>query len=84
MRLRRPQSARRRGLVTSGITFGWIYFPPPVNRLIGLRWLSRILYPDAFPENLRPIVRDFYTRCYHQTPTAGQLDQLLGQPAPSA
>ena len=66
------------------LPFGWIDSPPSINRLIGLRWLARILYPDAFPEDLRPIVRDFYTRCYHQTPTGAQLDQLLRQPAPAA
>jgi len=59
------------------VPFGWIDFPPSVNRLIGLRWLARILYPDVFPEDLRPIVRDFYTRCYHQAPTEAQLDALL-------
>ena len=59
------------------VPFGWIDFPPSINRLIGLRWLARILYPDAFPEDLRPIVRDFYTRCYHQAPTEAQLDALL-------
>ena len=59
------------------VPFGWIDFPPSINRLIGLRWLARILYPDAFPEDLRPIVRDFYARCYHQTPTEAQLDGLL-------
>lgn len=59
------------------LPFGWIDFPPSINRLIGLRWLARILYPDVFPEDLRPIVRDFYTRCYHQAPTEAQLDALL-------
>jgi len=59
------------------VPFGWIDFPPSINRLIGLRWLARILYPQAFPEDLRPIVRDFYTRCYHQAPSEAQLDQLL-------
>ena len=66
------------------LPFGWIDFPPSVNRLIGLRWLARILYPEAFPEDLRPIVRDFYTRCYHQTPSEAQLDQLLRPSAPAA
>ncbi len=66
------------------LPFGWIDSPPSINRLIGLRWLARILYPEAFPEDLQPIVRDFYTRCYHQTPTDAQLDQLLRQPAPAA
>jgi iron complex transport system substrate-binding protein len=57
--------------------FGWIDFPPSINRLIGLRWLCRVLYPEAFPEDLRPAVRDFYTRMYHQTPSEAQLDALL-------
>jgi len=52
--------------------------------LIGLRWFARILYPDAFPEDLRPIVRDFYSRCYHQTPSEAQLDQLLRPSLPPA
>ena len=60
--------------------FCWTEFPS----LIGLRWLAGILYPDVFPEDLRPIVRDFYTRCYHQTPTGAQLDQLLHVAAPAA
>ena len=66
------------------VPFGWIDFPPSINRLIGLRWLARILYPEAFPEDLRPIVRDFYARCYHQTPSEAQLDQLLRQSPPPA
>jgi iron complex transport system substrate-binding protein len=66
------------------VPFGWIDFPPSINRLIGLRWLARILYPDAFPEDLRPIVRDFYSRCYHQTPSEAQLDQLLRPSPPPA
>jgi len=57
--------------------FGWIDFPPSVNRLVGLRWLGRILYPDAFPDDLCARVRDYYTRFYHQTPTQAQLDRLI-------
>jgi len=66
-----------------GVPFGWIDFPPSVNRLIGLRWLARILYPRAFSEDLRPVVRDFYTRCYHQRPTEAQLDQLMRTTLPA-
>jgi iron complex transport system substrate-binding protein len=59
------------------VPFGWIDFPPSINRLAGLRWLAAILYPEAFPEDLRLIVRDFHTRCYHQAPSEARLDQLL-------
>lgn len=60
-----------------GVPFGWIDFPPSINRLIGLRWLARAFYPEAFPEDLRPAVREFFTRAYHRTPTDAQLDALL-------
>jgi len=57
--------------------FPWVDFPPSVNRLIGLKWLGRIFYPDQFPEDLRHETRSFYTRFYHQAPTEAQLDTLL-------
>ena len=57
--------------------FGWIDFPPSVNRLVGLRWLGRTLYPEAFPDDLRAHARELYTRLYHQSPTGAQLDRLI-------
>lgn len=65
-----------------GVPFGWIDFPPSINRLIGLRWLARALYPDAFAEDLRAAVRDFYARAYHQAPTDAQLEALLARVEP--
>ena len=57
--------------------FPWVDFPPSVNRLIGLKWLGRILYPTQFPEDLRQETRAFYTLFYHQAPGEAQLDALL-------
>jgi iron complex transport system substrate-binding protein len=59
------------------VPFPWIDFPPSVNRLIGLRWLGRVFYPDRFPDDLRQETRAFYTAFYHQAPTEAQLDALL-------
>ena len=78
-----PAIKAGRFYLAPSVPYGWIDFPPSINRLIGLRWLARILYPQAFPEDLRPIVRDFYTRLYHQTPTEAQLDQLLRTALPA-
>src|SRR5262249_45540380 len=57
--------------------FGWVDFPPSVNRLIGLRWLTKILYPDRFPEDIRAQTRDFYAMFYHRTPSDAQIDHVL-------
>jgi iron complex transport system substrate-binding protein len=57
--------------------FGWVDFPPSVNRLIGLWWLAKILYPDRFHEDMRVLTRDFYTMFYHRTPSDMQIDHVL-------
>jgi len=57
--------------------FGWVDFPPAVNRLIGLWWLAKILYPERFPEDLPALTQEFYSRFYHVTPSAAQIDHVL-------
>ncbi|HEY4136646.1 MAG TPA: iron ABC transporter substrate-binding protein [Alphaproteobacteria bacterium] len=57
--------------------FGWFDSPPGVNRLIGVRWLSRLLYPSAVPDDLRATTRDFYKLFYQVDLTDAQLDELL-------
>ena len=57
--------------------FGWVDFPPSVNRLIGLWWLAKVLYPDKFPEDLTKLTRDFYTLFYHKTPSDEQIAHVL-------
>jgi iron complex transport system substrate-binding protein len=57
--------------------FGWVDFPPSVNRLIGLWWLAKILYPEKFPEDIRALTRNFHTMFYHRTPSDTQIDHVL-------
>ena len=59
------------------LPFGWVDFPPSANRLIGLWWLGKILYPDQFKEDLRELTRDFYSKFYHVTPSDAQVDHVL-------
>jgi iron complex transport system substrate-binding protein len=57
--------------------FGWVDFPPSVNRLIGLWWLAKILYPGKFAKDLTKLTRDFYTMFYHRTPSDAQIAHVL-------
>ena len=59
------------------LPFGWVDFPPSVNRLIGLWWLAKALYPEQFSEDLRPLTREFYKQFYHIDLTDAQLDRVL-------
>jgi len=63
--------------LSPGLPFAWIDAPPSANRLIGLRWLGKVLYPARFPEDLRAETNRFYTLFYHQAPSPTQLDALL-------
>ena len=62
------------------LPFGWFDFPPGANRILGLYWAGLLLYPRAFPADLRPRIVEFHRLFYHQAPTAAQLEALLGEP----
>ncbi len=74
-----PVKAVRDGRVhlSPKLPFGWVDFPPCVNRLIGLWWLAKILYPELFPEDLRELTREFYARFYHVKMSDAQIDRVL-------
>jgi len=63
------------------LPFGWFDFPPGANRLLGVWWAGKLLYPALFEDvDLRAKVTEFHRRFYHREPTAAQLDALLGEP----
>jgi iron complex transport system substrate-binding protein len=59
------------------LPFGWVDFPPSVNRLAGLWWLAKILYPSLFPEDIRALTREFYALFYQVTPSDQQIERVL-------
>ena len=62
------------------LPFGWFDFPPGANRLLGVWWAGKVLYPRAFDFDLRAKVTEFHRLFYHREPTAAQLDALLREP----
>jgi iron complex transport system substrate-binding protein len=57
--------------------FGWIDRPPSLNRVIGLKWLAGLFYPDKFTADLRETTRTFYRLFYHVDPSDSELDLLI-------
>ena len=57
--------------------FGWIDRPPSLNRVIGLRWLAGLFYPDQLGHDLRETTRAFYRLFYHVDPGDADLDTLI-------
>lgn len=59
------------------LPFGWVDFPPGVNRLIGLWWLGQRVYPERFPEDLHALTREFYQRFYQVALSDAQVTRVL-------
>jgi iron complex transport system substrate-binding protein len=57
--------------------FCWIDRPPSVNRIIGIKWLANMFYPELFQYDMRNETRHFYEKFYHIKVTEAQLDEIL-------
>ena len=73
-----PAVAENKVFQAPSLPCGWIDAPPSINRLIGLRWLSRPSIRTRPGIDLRADTRDFYALFYGVTLTDAQLDRLLG------
>lgn len=72
----------RRVHLSPSLPFGWIDRPPSVNRLIGLRWLAGLFYPDHPRFDAKAEAREFYRLFYQVELDDAALDRLLGDAAP--
>ena len=57
--------------------FGWIDRPPSLNRMMGLIWMTGLLYPDRWKGDLREDTRAFYELYYHVELSDEELERLL-------
>jgi iron complex transport system substrate-binding protein len=59
------------------LPFGWFDRPPCVNRMIGLRWLANLLYPDRMKLDIRAEAKQFYALFYHKKLSESECEELL-------
>ena len=57
--------------------FDWFDRPPSISRILGVRWLGNLLYPDLYQYDMAAEVTKFYKLFYHVDLTQTQLDTLL-------
>jgi iron complex transport system substrate-binding protein len=77
-----PAVVKRRVFLAPRLPFGWIDAPPSINRVIGLRWIAGLLYPDRFPDDIRAVAREFYRLFYQVEPDDQQFDRILAGAGP--
>jgi iron complex transport system substrate-binding protein len=57
--------------------FSWFDRPYSVNRILGLKWLGNLLYPEVFDYDIKKEVKDFYEKFYHYQLTEEELTRLV-------
>ena len=57
--------------------YNWMGRPPSVNRMLGIKWLSNLLYPEIFNYDMASEMREFYRLFYHCEVTDAQINALL-------
>jgi len=72
-----PAVAAGKVYAVPSLPWGWLGTPPSVNRLIGLEWLSALLYPQEPKRDLAADVRAFYRSYYQLDLTDAQVQKLL-------
>ena len=45
--------------------YNWMGFPPSVQRLLGMLWMAKLLYPDAAQYDLYDAVKEYFNLFYH-------------------
>ncbi len=61
---------------TPNAPFSWVDRPPGPNRIIGMRWLSGLIYPEYLDFDVDEEVREFFQLFYHVELSDQQLAQL--------
>ena len=62
--------------------YNWMGFPPSVQRLLGMTWMAKILYPTAADYDLYTEVSTYFQLFYHCELTQAQYDALVGGSVP--
>ena len=62
--------------------YNWMGFPPSVQRLLGMLWMAKVLYPDAADYDLYTEAANYFQLFYHCDLTREQYDALAANSLP--
>lgn len=57
--------------------YNWIDRPPAVNRIIGVKWLGNLLYPQEFKYDMVAEAKEFYKLFYHYDLTDAEAKEIM-------
>ena len=47
--------------------YNWMGFPPSVQRMLGMMWMAKLLYPESADYDLQAEVTEYFKLFYHTT-----------------
>lgn len=59
--------------------YNWMGFPPGSNRILGLLWLTDLLYPEYTDYDIKEEVQTYYRLFYYCNLSDGQYEELVGR-----
>ena len=59
--------------------YNWLGRPPGPNRMVGIRWLGQLLYPEIFDYDIEEEVRECFRLFYRYELSDEELDELLSR-----
>ena len=62
----------------------WMGFPPSVQRLLGMLWMAKVLYPEAADYDMYAETANYFQLFYHCQLTQAQYDALVANSLPAA
>ncbi len=71
-----------RFVIAPTLPYGWVDFPPSVNRLIGLVWLPSLFRQEKTEALVGPLT-ELYARLFHRRPEPAQIAELLRAALPT-
>lgn len=68
-----------RAYLVPSVPYGFLYNPPSVNRLMGLDWLGKLLYPEAkaYDFKIEDQLKNFFQHFYHIELNEEQIAEVL-------
>ncbi len=61
------------------LPYNWLNRPPGPNRIIGLVWLSKLLYPDVYNFDVVKETQEFYKIMYNKTLSENDVHTMLAK-----
>lgn len=62
--------------------WNWLNNPPTVNQVMGMQWLPRLLYPEAFEDSIQDVATSYYKIFFNYDLSDEEFQEIAGNALP--